>query len=255
MLDESARLALAATGFADVRWYQDVDSTNRVAGDLLRHGAAAGLVVVADHQSAGRGRRGRRWEAPPGSSLLVSIALGAPSPGAVHLVTAAVALAAVAACADVAGVEPRLKWPNDLVIGDGKVGGILGEVVDGVAVVGLGLNVNWGEARPPTPGVALDAVVGAPVSRPALLVAMLRHLDGLLAAVLEPQEGSARFLDQYRARSATLGCDVLVDLGAETVEGRAVDITADGHLVVQAADGRRRVISAGDVVHVRPGSR
>jgi BirA family biotin operon repressor/biotin-[acetyl-CoA-carboxylase] ligase len=256
MLDESARLALAATRFSDVRWHQEVDSTNRVAADLVRHGAGEGLVVVADHQSAGRGRRGRRWEAPPGTSLLVSIAVRAPSPGDVHLVTGAVALAAVAACSDVAGVEPGLKWPNDLVIGDGKVGGILGEVVDGVAVVGLGLNVNWEEAGPPpSPGVALDAVVGAPVDRPALLVALLRHLDGLLAAVLDPQDGSARFLREYRARSATLGREVLVDLGAETVEGRALDITAGGHLVVQAADGRRRVISAGDVVHVRPGSR
>src|SRR5256885_191182 len=81
---------LAGTRFGHVRCYGEVDSTNRVAADLVRRGAGEGLVVAADHQTAGRGRRGRRWETPPGSSLLVSIALGAPSPAHVHVVTGAV---------------------------------------------------------------------------------------------------------------------------------------------------------------------
>jgi BirA family biotin operon repressor/biotin-[acetyl-CoA-carboxylase] ligase len=137
------------------------------------------------------------------------------------------------------------------VIGDRKVGGILGEVVgdaagDPVAILGLGLNVNWDRAMPPPPGIALDEVVGGPVDRSALLVALLSEVDTVLANV-DPH----RLLDAYRARSATLGRQVRVDLVAASVRGEAVDITPDGHLVVQTAGGTRRVVAAGDVMHLR----
>jgi BirA family biotin operon repressor/biotin-[acetyl-CoA-carboxylase] ligase len=261
MLDESARLALAGTPFADVRWFDEVASTNQVAADLVRAGArpaagAAPVVIAADHQTAGRGRLGRRWVAPPGSSLLASIVWLPASLSEVHLLTGAVALAAVAACREVAGVEARLKWPNDLVAGDGKLGGILGEIVqrggDVGVVVGLGLNVTWQPpATPPPPGVALNQLVGHPVDRVAVLLALLRHLGGLWRSLASP-DGAARLADEYRARSATIGRWVRVDLFAGAVEGQALDVTPEGHLVVQDTDGRTRVVAAGDVVHVRP---
>ena len=251
MLDDSARLNLARTRFPDVRWYDEVDSTNQVAAGLVRQGAGEGLVVVADYQTAGRGRRDRSWEAPRGSSLLMSVVLRMSPPGGVHIVTGAVALAAIAACEEVAGVAPLIKWPNDLVVNRGKLGGILGEVVGGVAIVGLGLNVNWeGVGRPPPPGIALDELAGAPVDRAALLVALLRRLDERWAETTAVRD--AEVLDEYRARSATVGHEVRVDLGSHTVEGRAVDITPDGRLVVEAANNSRRAITGGDVVHVRP---
>src|SRR5437763_11794565 len=128
MLDESARLILARTRFADVRWYDELDSTNRVAAGLVRQGADEGLVVVADYQTAGRGRRDRSWEAPRGSSLLMSVVLRVSPPGGVHVVTAAAAVAAVAACQQVAGVAPLIKWPNDVGVNRGKLGGGLGGV-------------------------------------------------------------------------------------------------------------------------------
>jgi BirA family biotin operon repressor/biotin-[acetyl-CoA-carboxylase] ligase len=255
MLDESARLVLAGTAFADVRWFAEVDSTNRVAADLVRQGTRRPFVVGADHQTAGRGRLGRRWQAPPASSLLVSVVWQPARLGDVHPATAAVAVAAATACAEVARVEPELKWPNDLVVGDDKLGGILGEIVrdgsDVSVIVGLGLNVNWHPpAVPPAPGVALNQLVG-PVDRAALLVALLRHLDALHRSLATP-DGPAPLLAQYRARSATIGRRVRVDLFATAVEGEALDVTDEGHLVVQEADGRRRVVAAGDVVHVRP---
>ena len=250
MLDESARLALAGTRFTDVRWYDEVDSTNRVAAGLVGHGADEGLVVVADYQTAGRGRLDRSWEAPRESSLLMSVVLRVRPPGGIHLVTAAVALAAADACQDVAGVAPLIKWPNDLVVNRGKLGGILGEVVGPLAIVGLGLNVNWEEVgRPPPPGIALDEIAGARVDRAALLVALLRRLDELCAEITDLGNGAVR--DEFRARSATIGQEVRVDLGSETFEGRAVDITADGRLVVETVDESRRAIAAGDIVHVR----
>lgn len=229
----------------DIRRYDEVPSTNEVAAALGRQGAPEGLVVTADHQTAGRGRRGRRWLAPPGTSLLVSVLLlPAPEPGYAHLPTLAMALAAAEACEDVAGVCPRLKWPNDVVVGERKLGGVLGEATTDAVVVGAGLNVNWGEQSPPPPGVSLDALVGHPVDRTALLDALLGHLDQRLAA---PRD---QLLADYRAASATLGRRVTVGLWAGTVAGEAVDLTAEGHLVVD--DGRRRrVLTMGDVVHAR----
>jgi BirA family biotin operon repressor/biotin-[acetyl-CoA-carboxylase] ligase len=244
MLDDSA--STAASRFSDVRWFETVDSTNSVASDLVRReGAMPGIVVVADHQRAGRGRRGRRWEAPPGSSLLVSVVLPpAAADRAAHFTTIALALAASDACDEVAGVRPLLKWPNDLLVDGRKLGGILGEANEGCIIAGLGLNVNWGGASPPASGVSLDALAGGPVDRRLLLAAVLRRFDHHLAATVE------QLLDDYRAHSATLGCRVRVKLAGDTIEGEAVAITAHGHLLVD--DGERHVIAAGDIVHLRP---
>ena len=165
MLDDSASTAVPR--FSDVRWFDEVDSTNSVAADLARkEGAAPAIVVVADHQRSGRGRLGRRWEAPPGSSLLCSVTLpAATTDRPAHFATMAMALAASDACDEVAGVRPLLKWPNDLLVGPAKLGGILGEARDGAVIVGLGLNVNWGGAPPPASGVALDTLTGRSVDR------------------------------------------------------------------------------------------
>src|SRR5439155_18288114 len=119
----------------DVRRHADLDSTNRQAADLARAGAPEGVVVVADHQTAGRGRLGRAWEAPPGSSLLMTVLLRPALDAArLHLVTMAVALAAADACAEAAGFAPALQWPNDLVVQDRKLAGIIAEAcVEGSA--------------------------------------------------------------------------------------------------------------------------
>src|SRR4051812_27340870 len=107
-------------------------------------GAPEGLAAVADHQTAGRGRLGRAWVAPPGASLLLSVLFRPDlAPERLHLTTAAVALAAAEACEAVAGVLPVLKWPNDLLVGDRKLAGVLAESRLPAVVVGIGLNVNW----------------------------------------------------------------------------------------------------------------
>ena len=209
--------------FSDVRRFAEVDSTNRVAADLARGGAADGLVVVADHQTAGRGRRGRRWESGPGTSLLVSVVLR-PVPA---LVTLAAGVAAAEACAAVAGAGVRLKWPNDVMADEGKLGGILSELVGDAAIVGLGMNLGWAP-----PGAAC---LGPEVDPEALLTAWLAALD-------EPVDVLAR----YRRRCSTLGRRVRVELPGETLEGVADDVDDQGRLVV---DGR--AIAAGEVFHVR----
>lgn len=209
--------------FADVRWYEEVDSTNRVAGDLARAGAPDGIVVLADHQTAGRGRRGRTWESRPGGALLVSVILR-PAPA---LVTLGAGVAAAEACEAVAGVSVGLKWPNDLLLDGAKLGGILTELVAAAAVVGLGVNLAWAPAG--------AARLGRGVGRDDLLEAFLARLDA-------PGDVLAR----YRARCTTLGRTVRVELSDRTVEGLATDVDETGRLLV---DGT--AIAAGDVVHLR----
>jgi BirA family biotin operon repressor/biotin-[acetyl-CoA-carboxylase] ligase len=230
-----------AVSSANVRRFDEVGSTNDVARELALAGAEHGLVVVADHQTAGRGRFDRRWEAPPGTSLLMSVVLrrapARPSP----LATVAMALAAGDACG-----QPAVKWPNDMVAGEParKLGGILAEAVDAEAfVVGLGLNLNWGSSGVPMPAgaVSLDSLVGHPVDRDAILDSILDHLARRLA--------QPTLVDDYRARCITLGQRVVVETGGERVAGVAVDITADGHLVVDIGGGRRRTFAAADVTH------
>ena len=155
--------APADTRFGPIRRFAEIDSTNRYLLDQARAGAAEGVVAVADYQSAGRGRLGRRWEAPPGSNLLASVLLRpALAADELHLCTVAVALAAVAACERGAGVAAELKWPNDLMVGGRKLAGILAEALPRgpggrratVVVVGLGLNVRW---PPPLGHAGADA--------------------------------------------------------------------------------------------------
>ena len=242
-----------------VSWVPETGSTNNDLLEAARDGAAEGAVLVADHQTAGRGRLDRRWEAPPNASLLVSILLRPSIPLAdAHLVTLTVALAAADACDDVAGVAPALKWPNDLVVDDTKLGGILAESLLArsslaAVVVGMGLNVNWPPEMPAelaSSATALNHLVGHDVDRRALLDRFLARLSDWYGRLDERD----RLLAEYRVRSATLGREVRVELAGETFEGTAVDVTAEGHLVVEVGGGDRRTVAAGDAVHLRPRS-
>jgi len=242
-------------GTWDVRRFEEIDSTNAYLLRQARSGDPEGTVAVADHQSAGRGRMDRRWESPAGASLLASV-LFRPDfdPSELHLCTVSVALAAAEACRRVAGVGAVVKWPNDLLVGEAKLAGVLAEAefepASCAVVVGLGLNVDW----PGPPGVAgtcLNDLSSTPVDRDVLLVALLDALTGR-RALLDTAPGRREVAAELRHRCATLGQRVRVELAAEAVVGVAVEVDDAGHLVVQTATGPRTV-SAGDVVHLRPG--
>jgi BirA family transcriptional regulator, biotin operon repressor / biotin---[acetyl-CoA-carboxylase] ligase len=247
-----------------VRWrlrrFDEIDSTNRYALDAARAGSAAGLVVVADRQRAGRGRRGRVWTAPPGSSLLVSVLLR-PRLGAdeVHVVTMAAALALVDAVRLVAGVDADLKWPNDLLVDGRKLAGVLAEAdltaggVVRAVVIGVGCNVTWGgfPSELEDRATACDREAGRHVERAELLDAFLARLAARLDALdAVPAD--------YRARLATIGRRVRVDLNDGTLEGVATGVDDHGRLVVEPGTGPSVTVAAGDVVHLRsvtdPGS-
>jgi BirA family biotin operon repressor/biotin-[acetyl-CoA-carboxylase] ligase len=244
-------------GAWEIRRFPEIDSTNTYVLDQARQGAAEGLVAVAEHQTAGRGRLDRRWDSPPGSNLLASVLL---RPGCaaddLHLCSGAVALAAADACAEVAGVESVLKWPNDLLVGGAKLAGVLAEAdFDGTrlrgVVVGIGLNVAWpGPAE--AGGTCLDAAGGTapPVDKGVLLDALLEGL-ARRCPLLDDEAGRGTLADEVRRRCATLGQRVRATLPNEELTGVASAIDDAGHLVVETAAGRRTV-SAGDVVHLRP---
>jgi BirA family biotin operon repressor/biotin-[acetyl-CoA-carboxylase] ligase len=193
-----------------------VASTQEVARPL-----PTGTAVVAEHQEAGRGRLGRRWEAPPGTALLASFVLPFQP-----LAPIAAGVAAAAAC----GPAVRLKWPNDLLLEDRKLGGILVEAAGDRAIVGIGINLAWAPPR----AARLDA------EREGLLERLVAALQQWWVA---PPD---RLLDAWRERSDTLGRRVRVELAGEVFEGQAEDIADDGALIV----GGRRV-PAGDVTHLR----
>jgi BirA family biotin operon repressor/biotin-[acetyl-CoA-carboxylase] ligase len=226
---------LAGTRFADVRWFESIDSTNRYLLDRAAAGAPEGTVAVADAQTAGRGRLGRAWLAPPGAALLVSVLLRPiVPPERVHLVTLAAALAAVDALPRTGAL---VKWPNDVVIDDRKLAGVLAEADGaGAVVVGMGLNVR-GDWFPPELQEHATAVAA---DRAELLVAWLRAYDARLGRL-------DRVVADVAACSATLGRRVRVTVAGGTFEGTARALTDEGFLVVDD-----RVVAAGDVVHLRP---
>lgn len=180
-------------------------------------------VVVADFQSAGRGRFNRVWEAPAGTGLHATFVLPQR-----HLALFCAGVATAEAC----GSAVRLKWPNDLLLGERKAGGLLADQHDDRCLVGIGINLSWSP-----PGAALLGI-----ARDDLLPRLIASIEAWWP------RADAEVLDAWRKRSATLGRRVRVELPHETVEGVAEAIDTDGALVV----GGRRVVT-GDVVHLRPG--
>ncbi|WP_369051984.1 biotin--[acetyl-CoA-carboxylase] ligase [Kineococcus terrestris] len=259
-----------------------VATTGSTNADLLaRPDAPAGTVLVADHQSGGRGRLGRTWQAPPRSSLAVSVLLRPAADGVPRERWSWLPLLTGLAVADALGaldLRPRLKWPNDVLLetdgGPAKVCGVLAEVRGDVVVLGAGINVAQrrdelppppdpsgaaGREAAPVPATSLALAGAGSTDRDTVLRRYLRalraRLDAFAAAGGDP--AARGLLADYRAACATLGADVRVHLPDGTVlTGRAEDVDADGRLVVADASagggGARTAVAAGDVVHVRP---
>jgi BirA family biotin operon repressor/biotin-[acetyl-CoA-carboxylase] ligase len=238
-----------------VRRFEEIDSTNSYLLERARQGDPEGLVAVADHQTAGRGRLDRRWESPRGANLLASVLLRPRcNPDDLHLCTGALGLSALDACAEVAGVEAQLKWPNDLLVGTAKLAGVLAEAEFSAGppavVAGIGLNVAW-PGPPEAGGTCLDDLTArsSPLDRDVLLEHLLTAL-GSRRPLLDEVAGRRRLADEVRARCATLGQEVLVVLPTEEFTGQAVAIDDAGRLLVDTGVGQRAV-SAGDVIHLR----
>jgi BirA family transcriptional regulator, biotin operon repressor / biotin---[acetyl-CoA-carboxylase] ligase len=247
------------SGWRDVVVVEEAASTNSELARRARDGAAPGLVLVAEHQSVGRGRLNRVWTSPPRSGLTLSVLLDpADVPTQqwpwLPLLTG---VAVVEAVRRVTEVDADLKWPNDVLVGDRKLAGILAERVEAqtgsLAVVGIGLNVTLGRDEAPTAeATSLLLEQATTTDRTVVLREVLRVLDSLYGAWVrssgDPESGLA---ESYARRCSTLGREVAVALpGGGSLRGEAVRLDAGGRLVVRT-DGREEVVGAGDVVHVR----
>lgn len=270
--------------FRDVRHVAVTGSTNSDVLEMGRQGEAEGVVLIAGSQSAGRGRLGRSWVAESGGALLLSVLLRPPAAVA-SLVTATLAIAAGDAVAELTGVTTGLKWPNDLIVEPSGSRADSGSTPEHRKLAGVLAEADWPASanvsagwRDPAPGervlvvagiginlvtpadlpvelsdrfIALDTLAGVEGSLPEadqLAECLLDHLDVRYGELLADRDG---LLDTWRGRCTTLGRPVRVDLGADDVEGTAVDIDDEGRLVVRMLTGEEQVFSAGDVVHLR----
>lgn len=222
---------------------ETVDSTNRVARQWAREGAPHGALVVAGAQSGGRGRRGRDWDSPAGMGLWLSIVLREVLPEQKPLVPLGTALAVADACRQAALVTPDIKWPNDLVLGNKKMAGILAEAEGEAVVVGIGVNVRQRpEDFPPDlreTATSLETATGCQVDMDALEAAVLDHMEARMSAF--------DFLDEYKSRCVTLNTRVRVHGVEQLVEGLAEALDAGGVLLVRDDRGIVHRVLAGDV--------
>jgi BirA family biotin operon repressor/biotin-[acetyl-CoA-carboxylase] ligase len=233
----------------------ETESTNAVVAAAALAGAGEGLVVTAEHQSSGRGRLGRTWTTPARSALLTSVLLRPTAVPAARWpwLGLLVPLAVAAAVRRVGEIPAQVKWPNDVLVEDRKLAGILLERVDGpAAVVGFGLNVTLREAEKPHPAATSLALEDAATTdRATVLAAVLRELATRYHAWVDADGDPSTILPEYREHSATLGRLVRVELPNGTfLEGRARDLDDDGRLIVDTPDGVRP-LAAGDVTHLR----
>lgn len=235
-----------------VEYIPEVVSTMEIAHDLGRRGAPEGAVVVTDHQSGGRGRRGRTWETPPGEALLASILLRPDMPPAdAGMLPLAVAVGAARAVLRVTGGEVEIKWPNDLLIGGDKLAGVLVELTLTEqeirhAVAGIGLNVRQERFAPGlrTRAVSLRQATGWEGSRAQLLAAIVeRVVEAVRTLAHDPERLRADWLKL----NCTIGRRVSVQTANGEMEGIAEGIDSYGRLVLRTSDGAQVTLAAGDV--------
>jgi BirA family biotin operon repressor/biotin-[acetyl-CoA-carboxylase] ligase len=264
-LDAAAlRKELVGTGLG-WRHLDVVEQTGSTNADLLARAAAgtdiAGTVLIAEHQTAGRGRHGRAWSASPRAQITMSVAVSVVDVpvtgwGWLPLATGVAVVDAVAPLLGGTGVELGLKWPNDVLAGPpdskGKLAGILAEVQRPVVVIGLGLNVTQAPEDVDGPGATslLDLGVAAP-DRDQLVRAVLRELGGRIVGWQAARGADWQLAADYRARSLTIGTRVRAQLpGGKEIVGNASAIDDHGRLCLETGN-ETVVVSAGDVVHLR----
>jgi BirA family biotin operon repressor/biotin-[acetyl-CoA-carboxylase] ligase len=228
-----------------------VTSTMDVVDERARAGAVEGLIVVADEQTAGRGRAGRHWEAAPGSALLCSILLRPSiSPNRLGPLPLLFGVAVAETVEAFISSPAQLKWPNDVLIGGRKVAGILVQSrLSGNGVnflnVGMGINVNAPAASLPDGATSLQTAMGRTIDRDEVLGVLTQRLDSAYSTYLS--SGGKPSLDEWRRRALMLGEEVVVHHDSDQVQGRFVGIDEDGRLILQAGSGERFALAHGDV--------
>jgi BirA family biotin operon repressor/biotin-[acetyl-CoA-carboxylase] ligase len=252
-----AEIAPHLTGrWRDVRWLESTDSTQRVARELARAGAPEGVLVVAERQTAGRGRLGREWHSPAGVNLYASLVLRpAVAPAAMPQLALVVGVAVAAAVEEASGRRPGLKWPNDVLLDGRKVAGVLTEMdseLDRVhfAIAGIGVNLNAPASAFPRAlrdkATSIFAATGRRVDRAAFAARLLAALEARYGRWLEVGFATG-VRAEWESYSSLTGRRVRVAAADGAVAGEVLGLDTDGALRLRAADGRTQRVVAGEV--------
>jgi BirA family biotin operon repressor/biotin-[acetyl-CoA-carboxylase] ligase len=236
-----------------ILWEYEVHSTNDMALELASKGASEGTVVLAESQTRGRGRMGRSWYSPPGEGIYLSVILKPPlSPQKAYQITFMAAVAAAETLRHLFNLEVQIKWPNDLMIRNKKLGGILTELKAGPdrihwVVIGIGINVNIVQFPPELQDqvTSLRLEVGHPIQRISLIQSLLRNLEKWYFRILEGD--FPKLFETWCSLSCTLGNQVEIKIGEEIIRGLATRVAWDGTLYVREDSGQERPIVTGDV--------
>jgi BirA family transcriptional regulator, biotin operon repressor / biotin---[acetyl-CoA-carboxylase] ligase len=238
----------------EIKVFNNLDSTNIKAKELAKEGFPSGTVIIAEEQTAGKGRRGRNWFSPKGSGLWFSLLVRPDiSPDRATFLTIIASLAVVEAFEEIAPeLNPIIKWPNDIMIKGRKVCGILSELGTednniNYAVIGIGINVNQTSfpEELSTKATSLQLVLGRPVDRFGLLQEVLNSFEIYYIRLLEKRFDE--LLQEWKARLNLTGEKVLIENGSDIYHGRVVDLSSLGELIIEDEDGKIRSFWAGDV--------
>jgi BirA family biotin operon repressor/biotin-[acetyl-CoA-carboxylase] ligase len=240
----------------EIIFLPETDSSNLQALRLARQGAREGTVILADSQSQGKGRGGRSWLSPPGVNLYLSVILRPPlAPPQVPQITLLAGVAVARALAHVAGLEARIKWPNDILLRGKKVAGILAEM-EGKGneilfiVLGIGCNVNWEKERMPpdlqNTATSLQAETGRAFDRRGVAERIFEELENAYRAFLK-EKFSSRLRMEWNALSWINGRQVTITSGEQAFSGEALGLDEDGGLLIRDHRGEIQRVIAGDV--------
>jgi BirA family biotin operon repressor/biotin-[acetyl-CoA-carboxylase] ligase len=232
-----------------ISFFESIASTMPEAAMLAAAGCPSGTAVVAEEQTAGLGRHGRTWHSEPDAGLYVSVVLRLPlPPDSLPVLTLALGLATAETIARITNLQPDLRWPNDVMLGDRKTAGILVQLIDSVAIAGFGVNVNH-PAFPPeiaAEATSLRIASGHPQSRESLLIDLLPAIDSFCRMLVEG--GRQPILDRFARRSSyTRGKRVRVEQPGGVIEGTTAGLNPAGFLKLRADDGSESLILAGGV--------
>ncbi len=238
----------------DVRYMETIDSTNLYARRLGEDGAVEGVLVVADEQTAGKGRSGRHWTTPPGSAIAMSVLLRPRiAPERISMVTLVMGLAVAKAVRELYGLDALIKWPNDVVVNGKKICGILTEMsaelmAVNYIVIGVGINSNMKEfpeeIRTTATSIALE--LGRDVSRARLIAEVMKHFETLYRSFLETSDLSG-IMSDYNTILVNIGRRVRVLEPGNEYSAKALGIDRNGRLLVRTDEGTVRDVYAGEV--------
>ncbi len=243
----------------EIVFRETIDSTNTLATELAEKGVAHGTLVLADNQTKGKGRLGRMWLSPPKSNIYMSIILRPEiAPKDATMLTMMSAVAAANAVRKATGLKADIKWPNDLLVSDKKLGGILTELKSDpdrviFSVIGIGINVNIKQNNFPSDirpiATSVREEMGKSYPRTLLIAGILEEMEKWYKVLIK--KGRMPVLEEWKKLSSTLGRKVKATVGNEIFTGTATDIDEEGMLILKLQSGVLKRISAGDITMLR----